>query len=101
MQKLLGEYAVWLESSNARKGKIYREYFENKWPSVAASVQSQLKASEFLRMKHELSIKVIEDFSSAAASKVFDQEIREVVSWSFSWMFILVCVSVRMVISCD
>lgn len=71
---------MWLQSSNARKGNLYKESFEKRWPSVFPSIQSQLEASELLRTKHELGITAIGDFSAAAASKLFEQEIREVVS---------------------
>ncbi|KAL0459540.1 UNVERIFIED_CONTAM: putative transmembrane GTPase FZO-like, chloroplastic [Sesamum latifolium] len=77
-QKLLREYAIWLESNNARRGNMYKDSFEKRWPSVVPSIQSQSEASQVLRTKHELGITVIEDFSAAAASKLFDQEIREV-----------------------
>ncbi|KAK4418268.1 putative transmembrane GTPase FZO-like, chloroplastic [Sesamum alatum] len=82
-QKLLREYAMWLESNNARKGNMYKDSFEKRWPSVVPSFQSQLEGSQVLRTKHELGIKVIEDFSAAAASKLFDQEIREVLLGTF------------------
>ncbi|KAL0435746.1 UNVERIFIED_CONTAM: putative transmembrane GTPase FZO-like, chloroplastic [Sesamum radiatum] len=82
-QKLLREYAMWLESNNARKGNMYKDSFEKRWPSVVPSIQSQSEASLVLRTKHELGITVIEDFSAAAASKLFDQEIREVLLGTF------------------
>ncbi|KAK4493513.1 hypothetical protein RD792_005559 [Penstemon davidsonii] len=82
-QKLLGEYTIWLESNNARKGNIYKESFERKCPSLVPSTQSTLKASELIRTKHELGIKVIRDFSASAASKLFEQEIREVLLSTF------------------
>ncbi|KAL3827931.1 hypothetical protein ACJIZ3_016733 [Penstemon smallii] len=82
-QKLLGEYTIWLETNNARKGNIYKESFERKCPSLVPSTQSQLKASELIRTKHELGIKVIRDFSASAASKLFEQEIREVLLSTF------------------
>lgn len=69
---------MWLESNNARKGNLYKESFEKRWPSVVRS-SSQLEASELLRTKHELGGAVIRDFSAAAASKLFEQEIREAV----------------------
>lgn len=71
---------MWLESSNTREGNLYKESFEKRWPSVLLSIQSQLDASELLRTKHEQGGAVIRDFSAAAASKLFEQEIREVVS---------------------
>ncbi|KAL6505129.1 hypothetical protein OROGR_024946 [Orobanche gracilis] len=82
-QKLLGEYSMWLQSNNAREGSMYKELFEKRWPLVVPSILSQLEANELLRKKHELSVTVIEDFSSAAASKLFEQEIREIVLGTF------------------
>ncbi|GFP92283.1 uncharacterized protein in xyna 3'region [Phtheirospermum japonicum] len=82
-QKLLGEYSTWLHSNNASKGNTYKELFEKRWPSVVPSAQSQLEASELLRTKHELGVTVIKDFSAAAASKLFEQEIREVLLGTF------------------
>ncbi|KAH6793946.1 FZO-like protein [Perilla frutescens var. hirtella] len=82
-EKLLEEYALWLESSNAHKGNLYKESFEKRWPSVFPSIQSQLESSELLRTKHELGGAVIRDFSAAAASKLFEQEIREALLGTF------------------
>ncbi|PIN25851.1 hypothetical protein CDL12_01403 [Handroanthus impetiginosus] len=82
-QKLLGKYATWLQSNNARKGNMYKESFEKRWPSVVPSIQSQLEASELLRTKHELVVTVIGEFSAAAASKLFEQEIREALLSTF------------------
>ncbi|KAK6141402.1 hypothetical protein DH2020_024850 [Rehmannia glutinosa] len=82
-QKLLGEYSMWLHSNNARKGNTYKELFEKRWPSVVPSIQSQLEANELLSTKHELGVTVIGEFSAAAASKLFEQEIREVLLGTF------------------
>ncbi|XP_051118794.1 probable transmembrane GTPase FZO-like, chloroplastic [Andrographis paniculata] len=77
VQKLLGEYTAWLQSSNNREGNVYKESFERRWPFVVPSVQSQLAASELLRTEHQLCVEILTDFSAAAASKLFEQEIRE------------------------
>ncbi|CAA3028317.1 probable transmembrane GTPase FZO-like, chloroplastic isoform X1 [Olea europaea subsp. europaea] len=83
-KKLLGEYRTWLQSNNACQGSLYKESFEKRWPSfIVPSLQSQFEASELLKTKHEVGIKVIEDFSAAAASKLFEQEIREVFVGTF------------------
>ncbi|KAL7112885.1 hypothetical protein ACP275_04G029000 [Erythranthe tilingii] len=82
-QKLLGEYATWLQSNNARRGNMYKESFEKRWPSVVPSIESQMEASEILRTKHERGVTVIGEFSAAAASKLFEQEIREVLLVTF------------------
>lgn len=70
---------MWLQSTSARKGNMYRESFEKRWPSVVASIQSQLEGTELLQSRHEQGVTIIGDFSAAAASKLFEQEIREVV----------------------
>ncbi|KAL2510665.1 FZO-like [Abeliophyllum distichum] len=86
-KKLLGEYGTWLQSNNTRQGSLYKESFEKRWRSfIVPSVQSQLEASEMLRTKNEVGIRVIEDFSAAAASKLFEQEIREVFVVTFGGM---------------
>ena len=60
---------------------LYKESFEKRWPSlVDPQKQSNLETDELLTRKYEVCVKVIENFSAPAASKVFDQEIREVVS---------------------
>lgn len=72
---------TWLQSNSAREGTLYKESFERKWPLfVYPRNQGGLEAYELLKKGDELSLKVIEDFSASAASKLFDQEIREVVS---------------------
>ncbi|XP_073315343.1 probable transmembrane GTPase FZO-like, chloroplastic [Primulina huaijiensis] len=79
VQKLLEEYVTWLQSSKAGKGKFYKESFEKRWPLLnVPSIHSQLEASELLSTKHELGRRVMEDFSGAAASKLLEQEMREV-----------------------
>ncbi|PQQ16877.1 putative transmembrane GTPase FZO-like chloroplastic [Prunus yedoensis var. nudiflora] len=76
VQKLLGEYVIWLQSDNAREGRMYAETFEKRWSSfVYPHRQVHLETS--LEKVNELSLKVIEGFSTNAASKLFEQEIRE------------------------
>ncbi|CAK9176862.1 unnamed protein product [Ilex paraguariensis] len=83
-EKLLGEYMTWLQSNNAREGRLYKELFEKRWPSfIDPQKQAQLETSELLGRKYELSIKIIENFSAPAASKLFEQEIREVFLGTF------------------
>lgn len=83
-QKLLGEYSTWLQSNNAREGKLYNESFEKRWPMIVHSGnQVQLETYELLREVDKLSLREIENFSAPAASKLFDQEIREVFVGTF------------------
>ncbi|XP_052211218.1 probable transmembrane GTPase FZO-like, chloroplastic isoform X2 [Diospyros lotus] len=78
-QKLLGEYMTWLQSSNAREGRLYKESLEKRWPSIAdPQKHAHLVTGELLMRKYEKGAKVIENFNAAAASERFEQEIREV-----------------------
>lgn len=75
---------TWLQSNNAREGRFYKESFEKRWPSfLDPPNQAQLETGDLLARKYQLSMEVIEDFSVPAASKLFEQEIREVVSLNF------------------
>ncbi|KAF3436303.1 hypothetical protein FNV43_RR23395 [Rhamnella rubrinervis] len=83
-QKLLGEYVTWLQSSNVREGMLYKESFEKRWPSfVYPNSQLHLETLESLKKVNEHSLGVIQDFSGTAATKLFDQEIREVFLGTF------------------
>lgn len=73
---------VWLQTSNAKQGKLYRESFERRWPSLVYTAnEMSLEKLELLSKENELSLKVVENFSASASSKLFEQEIREVVSF--------------------
>ncbi|KAL6962206.1 ubiquitin-specific protease [Sarracenia purpurea var. burkii] len=81
-QKLLGEYTTWLPSSNAREGLLYKESFEKGWPSFGDPQKcGQLETGELLMRKYVRCVQVIENFSASAASRLFEQEIREVKSY--------------------
>ncbi|XP_059660506.1 probable transmembrane GTPase FZO-like, chloroplastic [Cornus florida] len=83
-QRLLEEYVTWLQSNNAREGRLYKESFEKRWPSLFDPHNKfQWETSELLTRKYDLSVKVIENFSASAASKLFEQEIREVFLGTF------------------
>ncbi|KAI3439432.1 G domain-containing protein [Psidium guajava] len=82
--KLLIDYASWLHSSNDGQGRLYRESFEKRWPSlVYLNTQMTLERFDLLRKLDEQCLKVIENFSASSASKMFDQEIREVFLGTF------------------
>lgn len=84
---MLGEYVRWLQSNNARGGRLYKESFENKWPSLVNSkTQLHMEMYDLLKKVDELSLKVVEDLSASATSKLLEQEIREVVSSNFFWI---------------
>ncbi|WOG83692.1 hypothetical protein DCAR_0102869 [Daucus carota subsp. sativus] len=83
-QKLLGDYVTWLQSNNAREGRSYLESFKKKWPSIVNTENLvELETDNFLGRKYELSREAIESFNAAAASKLFDQEVREAFIGSF------------------
>ncbi|XP_031263788.1 probable transmembrane GTPase FZO-like, chloroplastic [Pistacia vera] len=83
-RKLLGEYMMWLQSNNAREGRRYKESFENRWPSlVFPKTQLQLETYDLVTKVDEVSLKVVENFSASATSKLFEQEIREVFLGTF------------------
>ncbi|KAJ6681361.1 TRANSMEMBRANE GTPASE FZO [Salix koriyanagi] len=76
-QKLLGEYLKWLQSNSARGGKQYKEQFEKRWTSVTyPTSQIHLEAHDMAK-KVDLSIRVIENISAGATSKLFEKQIRE------------------------
>ncbi|GLT63988.1 hypothetical protein SLA2020_365090 [Shorea laevis] len=83
-KKLLGEYVGWLQSSNAHEGSLYKDSFEKRWPSyVYPNTQVQLETYESLKKLDRISLRVIENFSVSAATKLFEQEIREVFLGTF------------------
>ncbi|KAF8394426.1 hypothetical protein HHK36_020634 [Tetracentron sinense] len=83
-QKLLEEYLLWLQSNTARQGRLYCESFEKRWPSfVYPHNKVQFETYGLMKKREELSVKVIENFSSIAVAKLFEQEIREVVLGTF------------------
>ncbi|PHU07267.1 hypothetical protein BC332_23756 [Capsicum chinense] len=83
-QKLLGEYTKWLQSKRDQDVQFYKQSFEKRWTSsVNPSDQIESGTSGVLERKSEVSIRVIEDFSAAAASKLFERYIREVFLGTF------------------
>lgn len=88
MQRLQGEYVAWLQSNNAREIKHYEETFERRWASFMDSGNRFLSETrKLVERRNEFSIAVVEDFSAAAASKLFEEEIREVVSLIYNYVF--------------
>lgn len=72
---------MWLQSSNVQEGSLYRDSLEKEWPSyVHPNAQVHLETYELLKRLDRISLSVIENFGAGAASKLFEQEIREVVS---------------------
>ncbi|KAK1561189.1 hypothetical protein Q3G72_035297 [Acer saccharum] len=83
-RKLLVEYVTWLKSNNARERRRYKESFENRWPSfVYPKTQVHSESNELVEKVDEFSLRVIEQLSASATSKLFEQEIREVFLGTF------------------
>ncbi|CAK9323460.1 unnamed protein product [Citrullus colocynthis] len=83
-QKLLQDYESWLRSGNAHEGIVYQESLQKLWPSIVfPATQVHFEMYESLKKVDDLSLKVINNFSPTAASKLFDQEIREVFLGTF------------------
>ncbi|KAK4357375.1 hypothetical protein RND71_022985 [Anisodus tanguticus] len=83
-QNLLGEYTKWLQSKRDQEVQFYKQSFEKRWTSlVNPSDQTGLGKTGVLERKSEVSIRVIDDFSAAAASKLFERDIREVFLGTF------------------
>lgn len=83
-QRLLEEYVEWLQSNNAREVELYEEAFEKRWASFTGSGNRfQSETRKLVERKNEFSIELIKDFSAGAASKLFEQEIREVFLGTF------------------
>lgn len=82
MQNLLGEYTKWLQSKRDQELQFYKQSFEKRWTSLVPSDQIELGTTGVLVRKSEVGIRVIEDFSAAAASKLLERDIREVVRLS-------------------
>lgn len=71
---------AWLQSNADREEIFYRDSFQKRWPSlVDAEKQIQADASKLLGRKYVQSSHAMGDFSPTAASKLFEQEIREAV----------------------
>ncbi|CAO2824213.1 unnamed protein product [Amaranthus hypochondriacus] len=82
-QRILGEYTSWLKENNIREGTQYKETFEKRWPLLVESHEVEFTTNYLSREVDIQSVRSIEKFSAAAASKWFDQEIREVFFGAF------------------
>lgn len=82
-QNLLGEYTKWLQSKRDQEVQFYKQSFEKRWTSLVPSDQIELGTTGVLVRKSEVGIRVIEEFSAAAASKLLERDIREVFLGTF------------------
>ena len=73
-----------------REGNVYLDSFEKRWSGNSPHDDKQhfMESLELVKSGEELSIKVAGDFSSSAAAKLLEQEIREVVSLIFKFITI-------------
>ncbi|KAM7253750.1 hypothetical protein ACFE04_031432 [Oxalis oulophora] len=83
-ERLLGDYVMWLQAKIGREGKLFQESFDNKWPEVnRPSTRVQIETYELLNSVDKLTLKVIGNLNASAASKQFEQEVREVFLGTF------------------
>ncbi|ESW16628.1 hypothetical protein PHAVU_007G172000 [Phaseolus vulgaris] len=84
VQKILVEYENWLYSKYTQQGRLYRESFEKRWPSLRhESSQMNFETDQLLKKVDQASTQVIDNFSSSAVSKSFEQEVREMIIGTF------------------
>ncbi|GAB4840767.1 hypothetical protein Ancab_021529 [Ancistrocladus abbreviatus] len=83
-QELLGEYSTWLQSSNACEARQCKESLEKRWSSLVDPLnQGESDYDTSLMKVDDRSLNSIQKYSATAASKLFDQEIREVFLGAF------------------
>ena len=100
-QRILGEYTSWLKENNIREGMQYKETFEKRWPLLVDSHEVEFTTNYLSREVDIQSVRSIEKFSAAAASKWLDQEIREVVSPVLHWINIYLILHIERMIKCS
>ncbi|KAI0526796.1 hypothetical protein KFK09_002387 [Dendrobium nobile] len=80
VQRLLGEYSEWLHSKIVCEGELCLDRLQKQCNNeLDIGDVTQSKTVGFLEHGEELSKKVMDNFSASAATKLFEQEIREVV----------------------
>jgi hypothetical protein len=78
-QNLLHGYSTWLSSNNTREANLYLECFQ-RWDALIDQEERVLSGTNEVTIEGEkLTIRALDGFSSSAAAKVFEEEIREVV----------------------
>ncbi|AES60902.1 probable transmembrane GTPase FZO-like, chloroplastic [Medicago truncatula] len=84
VQKILGDYENWLSAKNTQQGRLYKESFEKRWSSlIHENSQKNSETYELLKKGDQAGYQVIENFSSSAVSKSFEQEVRETILGTF------------------
>ncbi|KAH0468862.1 hypothetical protein IEQ34_002094 [Dendrobium chrysotoxum] len=80
VQRLLGEYSEWLQSKIVCEGELCLDRLQKQCNNeLNIGDVTQSKTVGFLEHGKELSIKVMDNFSASAATKLFEQEIRDIV----------------------
>ncbi|KAK9733519.1 hypothetical protein RND81_04G072700 [Saponaria officinalis] len=83
-QRLLVDYTAWLNENYAQEVKRYKETLEKRWPSTVDPLNQMAYTSSYLLNEVDgQSVKSIEKFSGTTASRLFDQEIRQVFLGAF------------------
>ncbi|XP_020583547.1 probable transmembrane GTPase FZO-like, chloroplastic [Phalaenopsis equestris] len=84
VQRLLGEYSEWLQCEFVSEGELCLERLQ-KQCNKGLGLRDVMQANTVGLTEHgeKLSTKVMEDFSASAASRLCEQEIREVVYGTF------------------
>ncbi|KAJ1405153.1 P-loop containing nucleoside triphosphate hydrolase [Sesbania bispinosa] len=78
IQNILGEYENWLLSKSTQQGRLYKESFEKRWPSlIHEDSQMNFEMNVLLKKVDQAGCQVIENFSSSAASNSIEKEVRE------------------------
>lgn len=88
VQRILGEYTSWLRENNIREGMRYKETFAKRWPLL---VDSHNQADFTTNLQNCLAPREVDTqslistgkFSATTASKLFEQEIRQVFFGAF------------------
>ncbi|CAJ1969281.1 unnamed protein product [Sphenostylis stenocarpa] len=84
VQKILEEYENWLYSKYTHQGRLYKESFNKRWPSLShESIQMNFETEGLLKKVDQAGSQVIDNFSSSAVSKSFEQEVREMIIGTF------------------
>lgn len=82
--RLLRDYCSWLSSNNLREGKLFIEQFDKQWHQlIDEKDKTHSENLGYIDKEEEFCLKALENFSSNAAARLFEQEIREIVLGTF------------------
>ncbi|KAK7393537.1 hypothetical protein VNO78_22095 [Psophocarpus tetragonolobus] len=84
VQRILEEYKNWLYSKYIQQGRLYKESFEKRWPTLSReSREINFEMDQLLKKVDQAGSQVIDNFSSSAVSNSFDLEVREMILGTF------------------